>query len=194
MALTIGAAGSSARRRSLLAWHGLGLLVGAILMTSLTTLAGSALRPAGFHDIQVVKYAVSAILILWALRLVTPVGLRYPSSPWQVPKYWRETLSPPLALFLFGTLLASGVASAAGSPLLWVFIGGTLLSASFLGALLAWTIYVAIRFAFTLHETSEVACRADPTVGDATPQSFSTNRATSAALLALGSVLISTGM
>lgn len=151
MALAIGPAGSGARKRTLLAAHGLGLLIGATIMAVSLTLLAAGVAPilAAVRDAAAVLAAVTAAL--WALNtLNTNCGLRYPSSSWQVPAAWKESLPQGFTAAAYGILLGMGFLTSVVVPLYWVLVAGSVAAHSLFVTIVAWWIYSGARLFTTV--------------------------------------------
>lgn len=149
MGLTIGPAGSRAEMKRLLSMHAVGLFVGATVMALSLSLVGRATNGLLAAAAPVPPLFASGLLLLWAGRVAFSRGLGWPSSHWQVPASWRESLPPSVTLGAYGFLLGVGFLTSVVLPPFWILLGGTLVSNSVWASVGAWWLYAGMRFATT---------------------------------------------
>lgn len=107
--------------RGVLALHGAGLIVGALLMALVLALLGSALTATRLMWIPIVLAGTA--LALAALQIA---GFGLPQSRWQVPEYWRRTLDAGMLPVAYGAILGLGIFTAVTVAAFWVFLVITL--------------------------------------------------------------------
>ena len=108
---------SAARRRPLLgAAHAAGLLCGSLAVFGTLAAIGRALAPGR-------AWLLAAGAVALAAVVVDAGGLRVrPQVRRQVPEAWRRRLPLPLAFFLYGLVLGTGVATYVPAAALWALL------------------------------------------------------------------------
>src|SRR5256885_13368056 len=98
-------------------------IMGAALVTSsAATLATFALVGSRLPLRHVLIVAAIALALVSALGDALAIRVR-PQIPLQVPEPWRRTLPLPLASFLYGALLGTGLSSAMPAFAGWAIVG-----------------------------------------------------------------------
>jgi hypothetical protein len=119
--------------------HGLGLLLGALLMGLVLVVVGSAASTIGARQACQVL-----LLVALAVAVLQCFGVKVPQSRWQVPEYWRRFLDPDVLPFAYGSILGMGVFTAVVVGAFWGFVVATSIYGA-LPALLGWLAYGAGR-------------------------------------------------
>lgn len=199
MALTIGPAGSRASKRTLLAVHGIGLMLGASVMAIVLSLVAALLAPAFAAAREPLAIASAVVVTLWGLRAATGRwGLRFPSSPWQVPVVWKEAFPPVFTAGAYGLLLGVGFLTSVVVPLYWVLLAGSIASPGLLVVLIAWWLYGGMRVLTTIigSRAPFEACQGLEDMPETTPPGSqrSIRLLSGAVLLGLGAYLLTIGI
>src|SRR5437867_4232476 len=116
MAGTVGAARGSRGVAAAGASFAAGLAFGAALLFGGLGLLGAS--------VSLPRAALAAVVVLaGAAAAADAAGLRVrPQVRFQVPERWRRTLPLPLALFLYGGLLGTGVSTFVPAAALWALL------------------------------------------------------------------------
>ena len=131
-------------RRRILALHGLGLGLGALVVGLVLVLVNAALSQAGGGT--AVRYALVALGVGWAISALGAPGLPFPRRRWQVPEQWRFTMPLEAMLVSYGVLLGVGFLTDVVLPAFWMFVLVCGFLASPAVIVPAWLLYAGTRF------------------------------------------------
>jgi len=129
----------AARRVAMI--HGVGLVVGAILMAFALSVIGASLTAVGLGFAT--NVLVTAALLAAFLQVF---GLPPVQSRWQVPERWRRLIEIDVLAAVYGLLLGFGVLTAVVVSAFWVFVALSLV-VSPTTALAGWLVYALTRSA-----------------------------------------------
>jgi hypothetical protein len=119
MVCTVGAAGRRGGRKAIAhsgAWFSVGLLAGSTFIFGSIGLVAMLLHPGRAWIIVASTVAVAAVLC-------DAAGLRVrPQISFQVPERWRRTMPLPLAVFLYGLLLGTGLTTYVPTAAAWALM------------------------------------------------------------------------